>query len=366
MRVLLRAVSRPVLLAVVGTLTAVAAFGGGEAEPRSREEFRIGVFVPGVVEGSPTYELLTRGVQRAAEAASETVEAAAGSGEVPQPREVTVKVVEGGFNQAMWQQGITSMAAGGEYDLIVSSNPEIPDIVVTILESFPDQKFLIMDAWLPDNPAVHTVMFNQREQAFLAGHFAGLVSTSDMSQQAGPVRAGLLAGQEYPIMNNVIRPGFELGLRTVDPDAQVDFRVLGNWYDAGRAAELADSMYATGSDIVLTIAGGGNQGVIAAARNRDRYVLWYDTSGLHEEPGVVIGSTFVALDRAAYERTLDAINGTLAYGEAEVLGVADGYVGFVQDDPLYRRHVSERVREAQAEVVARMESGAFSLEMPLE
>ena len=80
----------------------------------------------------------------------------------------------------------------------------------------------------------------------------------------------------------------------------------------------------------------------------------------------MIGSTYVAQDRATYERTLQAINGTLAYGQAEVLGVADGYVGFVEDDPLYRRHVNEAVRAAQAEVVARMQSGAFSLEMPLE
>ena len=247
-------IGRSVLVAMVWALTAVSVFGSGQTEPVSPELFRIGVFVPGVVEGSPTYELLVDGVQRAAEEGSTPAEES-GDG---QGREVTVKVVEGGFNQALWEQGLTSMAASGEYDLIVSSNPEIPDIVEAIVPNFPDQRFLIMDAWLPDNPAVHTVMFNQREQAFLAGHFAGLVSTSEMSEVEGPVRAGLLAGQEYPIMNNVILPGYGLALRTVDPEAEVDFRVLGNWYDAGRASELADSMYATGSDIILTIAGGGN------------------------------------------------------------------------------------------------------------
>ena len=340
---------RTLLAVVVLMLILMPLWAGGQQDSPQTNEFSVGVFVPGVVEGSPTYELLVAGVQQAVD---EIGNARAG-------------VVEGGFNQAEWSGAITAMAASGEYDLIVSSNPEIPDIVETVLESFPDQRFLIMDAYLTGNPQVHTVMFNQREQAFLAGYFAGLVGQSDMIDAFTPLRAGLLAGQEYPIMNNVIAPNFELGLRAVDPDAEIDFRVLGNWYDAAAAAELANSMYATGSHVVLSIAGGGNQGVIASARERDRYVLWYDTNGLDEAPGIVIGSTFVALDSAVYERTLDAIEGTLAFGEAEVVGVAEGYVGFVEDDPLYRRHVSEEVREQQRAVLKRMESGELTLEMQL-
>lgn len=344
-------------MAVVLTLTAAALLpAAGDSETTDTEIFDIGIFVPGVVEGSPTYELLVDGVERAAAERSDT------GGDEPA---VTVKIVEGGFNQALWEQGLTSMAASEEYDLIVSSNPEIPDIVSSITESFPDQQFLIMDAYLEGNESVHTVMFNQREQAFLAGYFAGLVSTSDMSAEEGDVRVGLLAGQEYPIMNNVILPAYEFGAQSVDPDASVDFRVLGNWYDAGRASELAESMYSTGSDIILTIAGSGSQGVIAAARERERYVLWYDTNGLEQAPGIVVGSTFIALDKAAYERVLAAIDGSLVYGEAEILGVADGYVGFVQDDQLYSRHVSDSVRADMGALIDQMQSGEFYLEMPI-
>jgi len=339
-----------VYLVAVAILTGPVVFAAGSSEEPEANLYSIGVFVPGVVEGSPTYEMLVDGVEQAATESGSS----------------TVKVVEGGFNQAQWGQSITSMAASGEYDLIVSSNPEIPDIIVEVLESFPDQYFLLMDAWLQGNPRVHTVMFNQREQAFLAGHFAGLVGTSEMVDGEGPLRAGLLAGQEYPIMNDVIRPGYELGLRSVDPDGTVDFRVLGNWYDAGRAAELANSMYATGSHMVLPIAGSGNQGVISAARDRDAYVVWYDTPGLDEAPGIVIGSTYVALDTAAYERTLAAIAGELSFGQAEILGVADGYVGFVDDDRLYERHVDEAVRAQMARMIEKMESGEVFLDMPLE
>ena len=343
-------VKRLLLTAAVALLVAVGIHAGGSTEQPQTDRYSIGVFVPGVVEGSPTYEMLVAGVRDAVEASGRA----------------TYKVVEGGFNQAMWQQTVTSMAASGEYDLIVSSNPEIPEIVRSVAADFPHMRFLIMDAYLAGHPQTHTVMFNQREQAFLAGYFAGLVGLDDPAIARRPLRAGLLAGQEYPIMNSVIVPGFEMGLRAVDPDASVDFRVLGNWYDAGRAAELANSMYATGSHMILPIAGGGNQGVIASARERRRFVVWYDTPGLNEAPGVVIGSTFIRLDTAAYERTLAAIEGRLEFGEAEVLGVADGYVGFVDDDPLYRRHVSEAVRSGMNAMLQKMKSREFYLELTLD
>jgi simple sugar transport system substrate-binding protein len=320
-----------------------------EQEAAENESFDIAVFVPGVVEGSPTYEMLVAGVERAA-------------GE----REGTsVQVVEGGFNQGEWLEGVTSLAADGRYELIVSSNPSLPEISAEVAQSYPEERFLILDGYLDENPAVHTVIFNQREQAFLVGHFAGLVTRSSLDNTNDLARVGLLAGQEYPIMNNVILPAYELGLRTVLPQATVDFRVLGNWFDATSAAELANSMIANGADVILTIAGGGNQGVIASARENEAYVLWFDDAGYEEAPGIVIGASVVRLDRAAYERTLSAIDGELDFGEAAVLGVADGYVDFATENPLYERHVPSPIREAQQEVIDRMRRGELDLEMPL-
>ncbi|HEB09960.1 MAG TPA: BMP family ABC transporter substrate-binding protein, partial [Spirochaetales bacterium] len=36
----------------------------------------------------------------------------------------------------------------------------------------------------------------------------------------------------------------------------MDFRVIGNWYDANKAADLANSMIDSGVDVIATIAGG--------------------------------------------------------------------------------------------------------------
>jgi len=323
-------------------------FAGGSGEQPVQPSYSVAVFVPGVVEGSPTYEMLVAGVKKA----------------VSEAENVNLKVVEGGFNQAEWPQGVTSLAATGSYDLIVTSNPSMPEICNEVSKSFPDQKFLILDGYLTGNKNMYTVLFNQREQAFLVGHFAGLVTTSSMKGVNGEAKVGLLAGQEYPIMNNVILPGFELGLKTVAPKGSVDFRVLGNWYDAGKATELANSMIDSGSDVILTIAGGGNQGVITAARNKGAYVLWYDTVGYEQAPGIVIGSSYVLQDKAAYEKTKAAIEGSLSFGNAIILGVRDGYVGFDTENRLYTKNVPQDVQDAQAAIIARMKSGDLKLEMP--
>lgn len=323
-------------------------FSSGGQEATEGPGYSIAVFVPGVVEGSPTYEMLVSGVERAA----------------AEEENVTVRVVEGGFNQADWEQGVTQLTSSGRYDLIVTSNPSMPEICASVAESFPDQRFLVMDGYLQGNGAIHTVLFNQREQAYIVGYFAGLVTSSSLEQANDAKRVGLLAGQEYPIMNEVILPGVQLGLETVVGEAEVDFRVLGNWHDAGKAAELAGDMYERGADAILTIAGGGNQGVIAAAREKAGYVLWYDASGYEQAPGIVIGSSLVKQDLATYERTLRAIRGELAFGDAEILGAGEGYVGFVTDSPHYVDHVPESIREEMSTMLERFENGDISLEMP--
>jgi simple sugar transport system substrate-binding protein len=217
---------------------------------------------------------------------------------------------------------------------------------------------------LEGNEQIYTFRYNQREQAFLAGHMAALVSTSSMAGANEARKIGLLAGQEYPDMNNAIRPGFLEGAQEVDENFSLDFRVLGNWYDAAKAAEIAADMYAAGSDVILTIAGGANQGVIKTAEEEGTYVHWFDSAGYEKAPEHIIGSTAILQEKAAYTKTREAIEGELPFGTGEVVGVADGWITFVADDSRYRELVPEELRNRQAELVRRMKQGEISLPMP--
>jgi len=318
-----------------------------EVPVSAAESKSIAVFVPGVVSGSPIYEMLVNGVKKAA----------------AEKNGVTVKVVEGGFNQAEWETKLTSLAATSSYDLIVSSNPAIPALCETISKKFPAQRFLLLDGHLSGNKAIYTMRYNQREQGYLAGFIAGLATIGGVNGANTAKKIGLVAGQEYPAMNGVILPAYQEGARVVDPAIEVDFRVVGNWYDAAKGAELAAAMIRGGADVVLTIAGGANQGVVQAAADAKASVVWFDIDGYAVRPGTVIGSAVIRQDKAAYEQTKRWIAGALPFGTAETVGIRDGYVDFPTDSPHYAAAVSQAAQKRVADLLHKLRSGSLTLAM---
>jgi riboflavin transport system substrate-binding protein len=304
----------------------------------------VAVFIPGTLQGSPTYELLDAGVRKAA-------------AEVPG---TTVKTIEGGFNQAQWGEQLATLASSGEYRYIVTSNPAMPEIAAKAALAYPAQKFIILESW-SKNPSYATLAYNHREMAYLHGVLGGLIT----ADRKGPAVLGLIVGQEYPDMNNAILPGFEEGLKSVSPHGKVEFRVVGNWYDAAKAGELAKALFDQGVDVVLPISGGANQGVVTAAKAAKKVVLWYDVDGYGIEPGVIFGSGHVFQDKAAYELVKKALSNTLEYGKPQVVGVKEGYIDYAVDGAAYKSLVPEAVRQKFEAVLSNFRSGKTSLEMPL-
>ena len=340
-----KSVINRVLILVLLPISVMMFSGCSEKEEQTIEKpFSIAVFVPGVLAGSPTYEMMDKGVRSAA------IQNGA-----------TVKTIEGGFNQADWAEQLTALAAEKSHDLIVTSNPSMPEICRKIQEFYPGQDFLNLEGSGIKDDQVSTFFFNHKELAFLLGNFAGFLTDSRMNGENAPVKVGLIAGQEYPEMNNYIKPGFEMGFKNVNSNISLDFRIIGNWYDASKAAELATDMYSSGADIILTIAGGANQGVLTAAKNAGKFVIWYDSNGYAIEPGVVIGSGIIREDKAAEEMVLKAIEGTLKRGTSISAGVQEGYVDFIDDDANYLKFVPVGIREKMDKLLKEMRSGNISL-----
>ena len=303
-------------------------------------QLSVAVFIPGICADSPTYAMLRDGVTQAIDDWNEgkTLEQAA-----------KLYVLEAGTNQSEWPAKITALAAEHKYDVIISSNPSLPEIVLPILEQFPDQKFILMDAEYSGNKNICTVCYNQYEQAYLTGYIGGLMSKSH--------RLGLIAAQEYPVMNNIIWPYFEKGAQDANHSSYAVFRVVGNWYDANKGAMLADILHDEGVDVILPICGGASQGVITSAVNNNFYITWFDNNGFDKAPGNVISSTVMKQQELSALMTTTFLNGKTEWGTAKMLGVEDGYVDFVQDDPLYISTVPADIRAKMAELVDSIKSG---------
>lgn len=307
---------------------------------KKTENKSIAVFVPGIIDDSPTYAKLTNGVKAAVEEYNQNAD---------EKSKINLFIMEAGTNQAEWSSKITALAAEQKYDVIISSNPSLPDLVVPIIEQFPNQKFILLDATCEGNKNIHTVCYDQSQQGYLAGYIGGLMSKSQ--------KLALITAQEYPVMNEIIYPSFVKGAKAACPTATVDFRVVGNWYDATKGAEIADALIKTGVDVILPICGGASQGVISSAVNNKIYISWFDDSGFSRAPGTIIGSSTVSQAEMAAIVTKEFLNGNTPWGVAKMVGMEDGFIEFVQDDPLYIQTVPENIRNTMSDLVNQIKNG---------
>jgi simple sugar transport system substrate-binding protein len=320
----------------------------GKREAAAPSSLSVLVYITGVAAGSPPYEMLAAGAENFAAAHDN----------------VRVKIYEAGFNQAEWEEQLTSLVASGEYDLVLGSNPSLPEICAAVGENFPDQKFIITDAEYTGNPRISTWLYNQYEQSFYLGYLAGLITTSGMEHANGAKRIGFIAAQEYPLLNKHILPGFADGARRVDPEITVDFRVIGNWYDANKAAELTSSMIGAGADVFASIAGGAAQGMIRAAGEAGAYVVYHNTNEYRSAPGVIVGCGIMEQQKLVEKILADVLGGNAQYGVSRTVGVRDGYLDFIDDDPGYYEYLPADIQERFKTLMDDIRAGRLEYTVP--
>ncbi|MDR0710235.1 MAG: BMP family ABC transporter substrate-binding protein [Spirochaetaceae bacterium] len=312
------------------------------------DSFSVLVYITGIMAGSPTYELLAQGAESFAAARDN----------------VKVKVYEAGFNQAEWEEQLTSLVASGEYDLVLGTNPSLPEICVNVGKKFPNQKFIITDAEYGGSGQISTWLYNQYEQSLFLGYLAGLITTGNMPRANAAKKIGFIAAQEYPLLNRHIVPGFLAGARMADPSIELDFRIIGNWFDANKAADLALSMIDSGVDVFASIAGGAVQGMVKAAGERGAYVLFHNTNEYKTAPGVIVGCGILEQKKLVEEILADVLAGKIVWGSAKTVGVRDGYIGFAADDPGYTGYLPPEIRAKFDAFMADMKAGKIAYTVP--
>ncbi len=330
------------IIFAIGAIALLMFFAACTKPPKAPGELDIAVFVPGVVSGSPIYELLVAGAEKA----------------VMETANATIKVIEAGYNQAEWLDRLKAVAATEEYELIVTSNPSMPELCAQVASEYPKQKFFIADAYLKGNSAIYTVLYNQKEQGYIAGYLAGLYSKELHS--SGTVKVGLIAAQRYPTLDELILPGFEAGVKAVDQAYAISYREIGNWYDANAAANLARELYTSTVDVILPIAGGAGQGVISVSEElaaNGKRIVWFDNAGFTVAPKSVIGCAILKQDIVVYERVRAILNGnTAAFGRADIVGVRDGYIDFDGNGPGYQ-NLPDTIKNAMSKMIEALKKG---------
>ncbi len=304
----------------------------------------LALFIPGIMADSPIYANLAKGVQEAVEIWNK---------DKSDSEKADLYIMEAGTNQAEWATKLTSLTAAMKYDVIISSNPSLPEYAEPLTAQFPEQKYIFLDAACEGNNNISATSYNQKEQSYLSGYIAGLMSKSH--------KVGLVAAQEYPVMNNILYPYYAKGAEDAYAGTSCDFRIVGNWYDASKGAEITDALVQAGVDVILPICGGASQGVISSAVENKIYINWFDENGFSKAPGTIISSCMAKQQDAAREVTLEYLNGHTPWGNTKVVGFMEGYVEFIENDPLYISTVPENVRKQLSDLISSLKEGTFKV-----
>jgi serine/threonine-protein kinase len=256
------------------------------------------------------------------------------------------------FNQAAWQ-GLNDAAAAnpGHITVAYRSSTSTADfsryirgfvsqncaIIVTVgflmaratenaARSHPDQKFAIVDyAYNPILPNVDDLLFNDVQDAFLAGYLA-----------AGMTRTGTVAtyGGEQYATNTIYLDGFWDGVQYYNAQHAAHVKVLGwneptqtgvianTFTDLSAGRRIADTFMSEGADIIFPVAGSAGIGSAKAVQAADRTgrhdsLIWADTDGCVSLPSFcpyIITTAEKNIATAVKTAVLDAASNTFKGG----------------------------------------------------
>ncbi len=310
----------------------------------SAKSIDVALFIPGVIGGNPIFELTENGVRRAQKEFG-----------------FSLNVVEGGYNPGGWEDQFKALALTGKYEFIVTVTEGMPDIIKKVAGFSPRTKFLLLDGAIEGVKNAYGIKFKDKEMTYLAGVFAGLVTTSSMKYANPQRKIGLIAGDIYPAMENELLPGYKEGAKAIDKEIEVVFSSVGSWNDPGKGREIAIAQYNQGVDIILNISGASGIGVVDAAKKRGCYVIAVDTNQNAKAPGVILGSAIKRIDLSAYEVLKGAIEGDLPYGTTKREGIASSKIGFTLSDPYFRKYVPKDIQQRMREIIEKIKRGEITI-----
>ena len=250
-------------------------------------------------------------------------------------------------NESQRDQALRRMARRGA-SVVIAVGFSFATPLEEIAKEFPDTKFVIIDS-VVEQPNVQSVVFKEHEGSFLVGMAAAMAS------QTGKV--GFVGGMDIPLIRNFAH-GYEQGVKYVNPDAEVFVNMTGTtpaaWNDPAKGAELAQSQFDRGADVVYAAAGGTGIGVLQAAADSDKLSIGVDSNQNYLHPGSVLTSMLKRVDVAVYNAFENAMEGDLETG-VQNLGLAEDGVGYALDEynrELITPEMEAKLEDAKAKIIS--------------
>lgn len=236
-----------------------------------------------------------------------------------------------------------------KFDLIISMGFNSVEAVNDIATDFPDIKFVIIDG-VVDKPNVASITFKEEEGSYLAGIMAGMMTKSN--------KIGFIGGVDIPIIQK-FEAGFNAGVKSVNTNASIISRYLFSNDLAGfnspeKGKENAIELYNDDVDIIYHAAGLSGNGIIEAAKEKDKYVIGVDFDQDYMAKGNVLTSVVKRVDTALSIMIDKTLNNNFE-GKIYEFGVSDNCIGlteFKYTKDIVPEEVIERIEQAETDITA--------------
>jgi basic membrane protein A len=101
-------------------------------------------------------------------------------------------------------------------------------------------------------------------------------------------KIGFIGGMNVPLLHR-FEAGYRAGAAAINPQTEVLVDYMGVTPDAfndpAKGKELALAQYNKGVDIIIAAAGATSLGILEAAKEKQKYIIWVDSNGNHLAPG---------------------------------------------------------------------------------
>lgn len=248
------------------------------------------------------------------------------------------KVVELGGDTTKQIPTLTEFAESKDWDIIVCGTYNIRESFQNVAQQFPDKKFILYDA--KDDkalPNVYSVEHLQNEGSFIAGAAAAMLTTSKAPLSNSKKIVGFVAGGENTSINDFL-VGYIQGVQSVDPAVKVLISYVGNFKDTAKAKEMAIAQINQGADVVFQVAGGAGLGVLDACKEKNVYAIGVDSdqatvleASRPDLSKIIATSMQKKVNKTVYNAIKAAVQGTLAYGTYETVGLKQGSIGIAKN-----------------------------------
>ncbi|SDL47412.1 basic membrane protein A [Maridesulfovibrio ferrireducens] len=253
--------------------------------------------------------------------------------------DVKVQVRCGGFTAQSFAKGLNSLL-DKEIKIIVINASTHRDLIVAAVKTHSDVIFILNGVAVTGYPNVSSLHFGQRMGSCLVGALCAWQSKTG--------KIGFIGGNESPVILEFLC-GFKQGVKLAGEKVDVDVKFVRKglsvtgFEDPHHGNELAKAMYASGVDIIYSVAGLSGNGIIYAAQESGNYVVGVDSNQDYMAKGNVLTSMMKLLDVAVYQEVVSVLKRKFTPGVKEY-DLLNG--GVALTDMKFSRHlISKKIRD---------------------